>query len=38
LKPKAIAEFLERDFVMIEKHNELIEEQDFFEKNSNFDF
>jgi hypothetical protein len=33
-----MVEFLERDFVMIEKHNGLIEEQDFFEKNSNSDF
>jgi hypothetical protein len=33
-----MAEYWERDFVMIEKHNKLIEEQDFFEKDSSFDF
>jgi hypothetical protein len=33
-----MAEFLEKNFAMIEKHNKLIEERDFFEKKSNFDF
>jgi hypothetical protein len=33
-----MAEFLERDSSLIEKHNRLIEEQDFFEENSNSDF
>ncbi len=38
LKPKAMVEFLQRDYVMIENHNGLIEEQDSFEEDSNFDF
>ncbi len=38
LKLKAMAEFLENDFAMIEKHNKLIEEEDFLEKDSNSDF
>jgi hypothetical protein len=29
---------LERDFVTIEEEKKLIEEQDFFEKDSSFDF
>jgi hypothetical protein len=33
-----MAEFLERDYAMIEKHNKLIEEQDFFKEDSNYDF
>jgi hypothetical protein len=28
LKPKIMARFLERDIVMIEKHNKFMEEQD----------
>ncbi len=35
LKSKAIARFLERDSTMIEEYNRLIEEQDFFEEDSN---
>jgi hypothetical protein len=31
LKPKAMAKCLERDYVMIEKHNKLIKEKKFFE-------
>jgi hypothetical protein len=38
LKSKAIARFLERDSTMIEEYNRLIEEQDFFEENSNSNF
>jgi hypothetical protein len=38
LKPKAIAEFLERDCAMIEEHNKLIKEQGIFEEDSSFDF
>jgi hypothetical protein len=33
-----MAEFLEKDFNTIEEHIILIEEQEFFEKDSNFDF
>jgi hypothetical protein len=33
-----MVEFLEKDSTVIEKHTKLIEEQDFFEKDSNFDF
>jgi hypothetical protein len=33
-----MAEFLEKNFAMIEKHNKLIEEQDFFEKNQTLIF
>jgi hypothetical protein len=33
-----MVEFLERDYVMIKEHNRLIEEQDFFEKDSNSHF
>jgi hypothetical protein len=32
LKPKAMVEFLQTDYIMTEKHNELIEEQDFFKE------
>jgi hypothetical protein len=33
-----MAEFLEKDFTMIEKHNRLIEDQNFFENDSNSNF
>jgi hypothetical protein len=33
-----MVEFLEKDYTMIEKHIRLIEEQYFFENDSNFDF
>jgi hypothetical protein len=32
-----MATFMEKDYTMIEKHIRLIEKQDFFEKDSNFD-
>ncbi len=38
LKPKIMVEFLKKDSTTIEKHTRLIEEQNFFEKYSNFDF
>jgi len=37
LKPKIMAEFLEKDSTMIEEHIRLIKEQDFFEEDSKFD-
>jgi hypothetical protein len=33
-----MVKFLENDFAMIKEHIKLIEEQDFFEEDSNFDF
>jgi len=33
-----MVEFLKKDSTTIEKHTRLIEEQNFFEKDSNFDF
>ncbi len=33
-----MAEFLEKDFTMMKELIKLIEEQDFFEENSNYDF
>ncbi len=38
LKPKASAEFLERDCAMIEEHNKLIKEHGPFEEDSSFNF
>jgi hypothetical protein len=38
LKSKTIGRFLERDSTMIEEYNRLIEEQDFFEEDSNSNF
>jgi hypothetical protein len=38
LKPKTMAEFLEKDFAMIGKHNRLIKEQIFFEDDLNSNF
>jgi len=38
LKLEVMVEFLENDSAMIEEHIKLTKKQDFFEKDSNFDF
>jgi len=38
LKPEVMAEFLKKEYAMIEEDIRLIKEQDLFEKGSKFDF